>query len=154
MDKLTWLIEVADRAPIADGAELADLRAEMVEFLGLPDGTWLDDSYLKKCTRAIKDGVTLLRKGEPWTILGHRFRISRENGLSFDQPREATNLQEALIETLVRGKNTLRRCKRRGCRNLFLKQRRQEYCSKKCSGLARTRRFRQRNPSGNTIRQS
>lgn len=89
---------------------------------------------VKKSHRALRDGVALLRQGLPWTIFGHRFRLTKENGLTCDMPSQDVKFLEDFVEMLTGGKDLLRRCKRRACRNLFVKNRRQEYRTKKCSG--------------------
>jgi hypothetical protein len=140
--KLDLLLKLADRGSLAQQPDFEEVREKIAGFLGVSNDASLGDELIKKSYRTIRDGVALLKRGQPWTIFGHRFRLTREKGLRVDMPGLDSNFQQVIVETLTLGKELLRHCRRRGCPNLFVKKRRQEYCTKRCSGLARIRKHR------------
>ena len=141
-NKLDIFLKLANLGPLAQQPDFEEVREKIARFLGVVSDASQGDELIKKSYRAIRDGVALLKRGQPWTILGHRFRLTREKGLTLDMPGLDSNFQQVIVETLTLGKGLLRRCRRRGCPNLFVKKRRQEYCTKRCSGLARIRKHR------------
>jgi len=97
----------------------------------------------------IRAGIAAFVAGRAWRrhegkIMRVLRRREEQNRLVYRGPLDAAFVAAAFDLVAAEG-HTIRRCARDGCenRNVFLPRRRQEYCSKRCSNLERTRRFRE-----------
>lgn len=140
---IEWMLEMADRGPIEAQSDVDLVRREMAHFFEMSQDAGLAERDVKKSYTFIKSGIDRLRRGAPWTILGQTFYLDRERGLTSTSPPGERYLQERVLKVLKYEGNLLGRCKRKGCRNIFLKRPRQKkYCTATCSGLARIRKWR------------
>lgn len=97
------------------------------------------EENIEKAYKAIGTVSLKLRKTMPFDIREYRFQVTAD-GLSVTERLTQATYQERLIQLLLNGQTLVRRCK--ACETVFAKNRRQAYCSKKCSQLARMRKFR------------
>ena len=151
-----WLLRLADEPPFEklspdDKAHVhADLHGFMKMVLDqVPE---LSISAIKECHTFIRTCVAAQLNGEAYYT-----RIEMDYCLSLTQdkamrwvPRGPVNLfKHKILETLSKAKARLRRCRRRGCPNRFLRTGKQEYCSPRCSGKARLLKHRAKNKTVN-----
>lgn len=89
----------------------------------------------------------LLRGGQPIEFCGYTIQIPKAGGITIlpgHNPR-ANRYEIMVLCAVLIEKDSLRRCikcKKEDMPVLFVRKRRQEYCSKQCSGLARIRKHR------------
>jgi hypothetical protein len=107
----------------------------------------LDDEEMKVTYRRLCDHAQKLRMGQVMLVSGYEVKIPVVGGTTIRPAvtRTSVNMYEIiLLCAILTAKDVLRRCKK--CRAdppvLFVSRKRQEYCSKKCSGLARIRKLR------------
>jgi hypothetical protein len=138
---LNWLLKLPDPGPLPPlGSQgLMDVRKELfaecwgpVSLESLQDGD-IERTYRDLCTTAQK-----LRTGIPIVLSGYLIQLPRGARLKLQSQRREQH-KVVLLSILLR-EDLLRRCKH--CGKAFVRHRKQEYCSKQCSGLARIRKYR------------
>jgi hypothetical protein len=158
-----WLFEFA-RLPLLppERPERTRLRSELLGYLdvgpgirnpGIPGAGQVDDASLQQCHEWLKNGFDALARGQPWNIR-YTFPPSYVVRLSPPSIVARTGIQDPLIplkqvvyeEAVPLVLRYVRICERTKCQTLFWRRGRQRYCSGKCSGQARTRKWRQKNP--------
>jgi hypothetical protein len=169
--RLEWLVERVAAQP--HGAPPPPLKVtEVVSFVLFQSGPGSHLSSmptvrapdLEDLTRKVAEALALIVDDRPWKIeirepvdriLERRAGIS---GIDQDEPYGARSSWQArsakalttrfllnVADLLERQQRWLSRCRREDCRRVFVrKQRRQNYCSPRCSQTVRKRRFRAR----------
>jgi hypothetical protein len=124
--------------------QLVQVREELSAFLDVPVTRKELDDYHVKTTYKFLGGIAVrLRNGMPLMIQGYRIQLTKEGELFVEEmAMDKKKHERVLLETLLacQGLKLLRRCKR--CEKAFVRNNRQEYCTKKCSGLARIQKLR------------
>jgi len=146
ISRLRWLLSVPDPGPSKPLStdQLVRGRDELSTFLGVPaTRRELEDGYVERTYRFFGGIAVRLLSGMPMMVQGYRIQFTKEGELiveemAMDKKKHERVLHETLLASLRL--KLLRRCKR--CDKAFVRNNRQEYCTKKCSGLARIRKFR------------
>lgn len=158
-NRLRWLLWACQlKDPEIDGSLIWVFMKSHELQSGQPDTHWdvrgrtfskLSAAQIQAALNEIRRGITNYVAGHAWRHRGTRTtrQLRRAEGRSWVEYRGPVS--EAFVaiafDLVVREGSKIRRCARRRCegRKVFLPRRRQEYCSKRCSILERTRRFRE-----------
>lgn len=107
--------------------------------------------WFERWHRRISLGISKLERGRSWVhhlVTPYSFWVPREHHC-FETPNVLTfkstlkdNVAHMICMTLTEVNSCLRRCPRVGCRELFIQQGRQRYCSTRCGQTERTRQHR------------
>jgi hypothetical protein len=169
--RLRWLVENF-AAQANDGSAFGANKTEIIAFLLIQGGSSTRLSAMPEIRRSdliylaqtVKRGLDLLIDGQQWTVEisepVDRIQIKRKGvrGVDHDEPfgirstwqprSRAARLTAFLLtacDLIERQQQWLRRCQREDCGRVFVQaDRRQTYCSPKCSQTRRTRRFRRK----------
>lgn len=169
-ERLRWLVETV--AGASEGAPLNFGTAEIAVFLVNQGGAGTRLSVMPRIravdrlylANAVKEGLVLIIDGKQWTVeireSVDRILLRRTGVKGVDQdepfgarstwqPRSKAALLTAFLLTaadlIERQQSWLRRCPREDCGRVFVQEdRRQSYCSPRCSQTRRTRRFRRK----------
>lgn len=170
-ERLRWLIETV-AAGASEGAPLNFGTAEIAAFLVNQGGAGTRLSIMPRfravdrlnVAKAVKEGLDSVVNGKQWKVeIRESFdrillRRTGVKGVDQDepfgarstwQPRSKAALLTAFLLTaadlIERQQSWLRRCPREDCGRVFVQEdRRQSYCSPRCSQTRRTRRFRRK----------
>ena len=169
--RLRWLVE-SFGIHANEGEPYRAHTAEIAAFLVSQGGAGTRLSVMPRIrrsgviylARAVKEGVDLVIDGKQWKVeireSVDRILVQRTGvkGVDHDepfgsrstwQPRSKDALLTAFLLTaadlIERQQSWLRRCPREDCGRVFVQEdRRQRYCSPRCSQTRRTRRFRRK----------
>ncbi len=116
-------------------------------FLGQPHTALpLEESQGRDLQSRARKAIKELVHGKGWRALiveSHRLKPEGSIGLVVCREIEKDcQFEWELVSLLCQVKNHLRRCNRVGCRNVFVRIRRQRFCSEKCSQRDRMGRYR------------
>jgi hypothetical protein len=160
-----WLLSLANQEALADLSEPEQrgIRWEMAVFCG--DRANPEVGAVLRVTEVtaerwhsrIKEGLRRLAKGRAWghALVTHmslwiplqaqweKLKIGRPDTLYVTRT-DKESLMHAVCAVILAVENRLRRCRRSTCGRLFLRRKRQAYCSPRCSSVARMRRYRHR----------
>jgi hypothetical protein len=160
-----WLLSLDSRGDFRrfSQPERHAFGAEMGAFLGR--GGYVPDDEAELWLNRIRAGVRKLAAGKAWgyaTVTHFNFWIPRpgQRGASgfesvgYIEPKSPHILHHSrtlkdrmahrICDTLAAVGNRLRRCPRQGCGRLFVRAKRQQYCSPQCASVHRSRRYRAR----------
>lgn len=148
---LRWLLNQPDSERLGRLINLVAIRKELSKQMwdpASPDG--LNDEEIEESYRSLCTYGKSLRNGEARAISGYLIRVPIAGEVTIRpafQRTSANRYEIILLCAILTAKALLRRCKK--CKEdppvLFVKRKRKEYCSKKCSGLARIRKHRSKN---------
>ena len=147
---LRWLLNRPDPSQLPSHLNLLTIKKDLSGAMWEPASSrGLNDEEIEGTYRGLCFIAKLLRTGEPKLISGYEVQVPVAGGTTIRPAvtRTSVNRYEIiLLCAILTAKDSLRRCKK--CRAdlpvLFVRRKRQEYCSKKCSGLAGIRRFRRK----------
>lgn len=106
-------------------------------------GNRQDDGEVEKTYRTLCSLSEKLRRGIPTPVNGYLLQVPSGGEMTVTIEKGKHQHERVLLAMLLTFGYLLRRCKRTGCdKPLFVRNRRQEYCSTRCSGLARIRKHR------------
>lgn len=152
------------------------ILAEMAAFLpddparpGEDARSSVRENYAIRWLTRICNGVRQLNRGRAWEhnlVIHYSFWVPLEvqmrgpimrlyhllpKGPRPDKLEVTKALKDAMAhkicETLASVKGNLRRCRREDCRRLFIRNKRQVYCTPSCASLVRTQRYRAKQQS-------
>jgi hypothetical protein len=163
--ELAWLINFVQREPAESSKNLQKCRLEMLAFCMTVPGPFPDEDSLSataadvdRIAEALRVGISHVVSGdeEAWVVPGRAQsrvlvgeRQSDGSVTIFDQAFHATVSLETRMAMVAQAlimdnQAQVRICAREGCGRLFVKIRRQEFCSIRCSGSQRKRNWRAR----------
>jgi hypothetical protein len=106
--------------------------------------------YAAEWYSVLNEALTAIREGKEWTCEGthaHRF----ENGMIVSRGVYLDEIRDGVSQLLSRVGPHIMQCARTGCLKLFVPNRKQRYCSPRCSSRTRLERHRSRlSPHSNT----
>jgi hypothetical protein len=143
--RVAWLLKLA-HWKVARDTDDPELKRELAIFMGDREIVF---PSLKGLLRQISLLRSILSNGGEWQgyiKTSYKFSMSKEGELKI---RPAINnkaypqLISELCKTLMDAKGILKLCARPGCQKLFMRHKRQEYCSKKCGVKVRLKKHRE-----------
>jgi hypothetical protein len=151
-ERLAWLLEFANRAgsirALSD-EELQLLRLQLWEFCermmicGGPDDP--SAARLANLSGEIAQGIRLLIRGQPWLSRIREMKLYLDLKGRRPIKRYIAAHRDGFLmkahELLAAEAKRLRQCLRNDCRNIFVANKRQVFCSLSCSQDERTERF-------------
>lgn len=151
-----WLLQFCQRdLTQLTGPDLKQLQSEWVEFQG---SIWKGGhppirSRLVQWQQEVRVKLDELKNGQPWSLdCGVWRQLRIVNGQLHTQQRTdplPTGTENSylirVMDTLGAVSNDLRLCAREKCRKMFVRTKRQTYCSARCRGTEGKRKYRQKN---------
>jgi hypothetical protein len=143
--RVAWLLKLPHWR-IAGHTDDAELKRELAAFIG--DRQIVFPS-LNGLLRQISLVRGILSNGGKWRgyiKLGYEFSLSKNRGMEIRPiPNQAAypQLISKISETLMQAKRLLRVCASPGCRKLFIRHKRQKYCTKNCGAKVRLKKHRE-----------
>jgi hypothetical protein len=101
----------------------------------------ISSQYALQWYSALYEALTAIREGKTWSCERsdtHRF----ENGRIVSHEVYLDEIKDGVSQLLSRVGPHIMQCARTGCLKLFVPNRKQRYCSPRCSGRTRLERFR------------
>ena len=150
---LHWLLNLLDPNELPPSIDVdaikQDLSSEMWEPAS-PNG--LPDEEIALTYRKLCHNAKLLRTGESIVIAGYEIKVPISGGVKIKPAftrGSVDRFEIILLCAILTAKDSLRRC--RQCKEkklpvLFVRNRRQEYCSKQCVQVAGSKNFRSSHP--------
>lgn len=150
-----WLLQLCQRdLTQMTGQALEQLQSEWVEFQGgIGAGKKLPaKNRLVQWQEEVNGKLNELKNGQPWVMDCYLWRqLKLANGPFNTQQRTyplptGTESQFLIrvMDTLEAVANDLRLCAREKCRKMFVRSKRQAYCSTRCRGTEGKRRYRKK----------
>lgn len=165
--RVRWLIEIGSRYHYAGRLTPAEIRMLRFELEVFSEENCSDDDVHRWLPRIHNDihRLTEGKVGSHRLVTHYNFwvpRVGQEPGMmpyrrrrmaeGFILPMEGNTLRISrtlkdkmahhICEALAAVGNSLRRCQRKECGRLFVRRKRQVYCSPSCGSVARTQRHR------------
>jgi len=141
---LSWLFfELPDFASLQpmSGDEVEEKRRELLDKFWEPANMeGMDDPQIERVYKFLCEVSGRLKSDLPKTVFGFSVGWDQAGQLSVTPPPKKH--EAMLLYALLQGEHLFRRCQRPRCKNVFMRVRRQIYCSNKCSAIARIRRHR------------
>ncbi len=151
-----WLLQFCQRdITQLTGQDLNQLQNEWIKFQG---SIWKGGqppvrSRLVQWQKEVKGKLDELKKGQSWAMDCDLWRqLELVNGQLHTRQRTyplptGTENQYLIIvmDTLEAVANDLRLCAREKCQKMFVRSKRQTYCSARCRGTEGKRKYRQKN---------
>ncbi len=130
------------RSPRVPGG-LAAIRFPAEEFAKHPP--MIEDRQIRRWHRWLRGGIAKLVRGEVWRIsVAMMHQLGVGSFLSLGITRSIDDIFKiGTVEAFKHEWSRFRLCER--CRAAFIGQKRQSYCTSRCSQAMRTRRYRTRN---------
>lgn len=150
-----WLLQFCQRdLTQMTGQALEQLQSEWVEFQG---SIWKGGqppvrSRLIQWQQEVRGKLNELINGQRWVLECYLWRQLRivDSQLHTQQrtgllsPKEEPNYLIRVMDTLEAASDDLRLCAREKCRKMFVRTKRQAYCSARCRGTEGKRRYRKK----------
>lgn len=150
-----WLLQFCQRdLTQLTGQALEQLQSEWVEFQG---SIWQSKKHptrdkLLEWQKNVKGKLDKLKKGQPWAMDCHLWRQLELVNDQFNKRQMTYALPTGtenqylirVMDALEAVANDLRLCARVKCRRMFVRTKRQTYCSARCRGTEGKRKYRKK----------
>ncbi len=132
------------------GVELSERREDLSAVEWEPaTGVRQKDREVETTYRTLCGLSEKLRRGLQTPVNGYLLKVPRGGEMTVTIENGKDQHERVLLAMLLTFGHLLRRCKRTGCdKPLFVRNRRQEYCSKECGGRDRIKEWRKKNKNG------
>lgn len=148
VEALQDLLNLPDEDPISewDNPMKVELRRKvrLVLNTGLRTYSPIEDKELEKLQKQMGEERKKLLASEPaFSIPGWKFQLKRDGSLHKDDDSTAS-LSTRVFQSLLNEYKRIQLCQRKECNTLFIRIKRQRYCSERCGNFVRVNRHRRK----------